>query len=69
MEGKRASETLQGMWHGEAQRGSLWLCYARPLAEKWKSEIAGKRHRPKLIPWEKDCWKKLGEKEGEPAIE
>ena len=32
----------------------LWLCYAVPLAEKQKSEISGKRHRPKPIPCEKN---------------
>ena len=30
--------------------------YAGPLAEKRKSEISGKRHRPKPIPWEKNSW-------------
>ena len=25
---KRTSETPQGTWHGGAQRGSLWFCYA-----------------------------------------
>ena len=42
--GKRTSETLQG----------TWLCYAGLWAEKQKSGIAGKRHRPKPIPWEKN---------------
>ena len=51
---KRTSETLQGTWYGGAQRGSLWLFYAEPLAEKRKSEISSKRHRPKPIPWEKN---------------
>ena len=50
--GKRTNETPQGTWLSGAQRGSLWLCYAGPLAEKWKSGISGKRHRPKPIPWE-----------------
>ena len=50
-ESKRSSETPQGTWLGGAQRGNLWLCYARSLVEKWKSEISGKRHRPKPTPW------------------
>ena len=52
-ESRRTSETPQDTRLGGAQRGSLWLCYARPLAEKQKSEISGKRHRPKPTPWEK----------------
>ena len=52
-ESKRTSETPQSMWLGRAQRGSLWLCYTEPLAEKQKSEITGKQHRSKPIPWEK----------------
>ena len=55
-ESKMTSETPQGTWLGGAQRGSLWLCYAGPLAEKWKSGIAGKRHRPKPIPRKKNSW-------------
>ena len=50
------SETPQGTWLGEAQKGSLWVCYPGPLAEKRKSEISGKWHRTKLIPWEKSSW-------------
>ena len=53
-EGRRTSETLPSTWLGGAQRGSFRLCYSGPLAEKRKSEISGKRHRPKPIPWEKD---------------
>ena len=30
------------MWLDGAQRGSLWLYYAEPLAEKQKSGISGK---------------------------
>ena len=48
-ESKRTSETLPSMWLGGAHRGSLWLCYAGPLAEKRKSEISGKWHRLKPI--------------------
>ena len=55
-ESKRTSESLQGTWHGRAQRGSLWLCYEESLVEKWKSGISGKQHRPKPIPWEKNSW-------------
>ena len=42
------------------------------MAEKRKSEIPVKRHRPKPIPWEKNNLGKLGEEEDEedePAIE
>ena len=46
------SETPPGMWHDKAQRGRL--CYTGSLAERRKSEISGKRPRPKLIPWEKN---------------
>ena len=48
---KRMSETPPGTLLGGAQRGSLWLCYAGPLAEKRKGGISGKRYRPKPIPW------------------
>ena len=50
------SETPQDTWFGGAQKTSLWLCYAGLLAEKRKSEISSKRHRPKLIPWQKNSW-------------
>ena len=55
-ESKKTSETAQGTWLGGAQRGSLWLCYAEPLAEKRKCEISGKWHRIKPIPREKNSW-------------
>ena len=45
-ESRRTSETSQGMWFGRVQKGSLWLCYAGHLAEKRKSGISCKRHRP-----------------------
>ena len=45
---------LRARGSAELKSGSLWLCYAEPLAEKWKSGIAGKRHRPKPTPWEKN---------------
>ena len=70
-ESRRTSETPRGTWLGGAQRGSFWLCYAWPFPEKRKSEITGKRCRPKPIPWDKNSLGKLGEKEdeeGEPAI-
>ena len=51
---KWTSEAPQRTWFGGAQRGSHWLWYAGPLAEKRKSEISGKRHRPMPIPWEKN---------------
>ena len=50
---KRTSEASPGLWLGGAQRGSLWLCYAGSLAERRKSEITGRRHRPKPTAWEK----------------
>ena len=53
-ESRRTSETAQETWLDGAQRGSLWLCYVGPLTEKRKSEISGKRHRPKLIPWKRN---------------
>ena len=48
-ESKRTSETPQETWHGGAQKGSLWLCYAGPLAGKQKSRIIGNRRRTKPI--------------------
>ena len=48
------SETPQGTWLGGVQKGSLWLCYTGPLAEKRKSGILDKRRRPNPIPWEKN---------------
>ena len=45
-ESRRTSETPPGTWLNGAQKGSLWLCYTGSLAEKWKSEISDKRHRP-----------------------
>ena len=53
---KRTSSNPQGTWFCGAQRGSLWLCYAEPLAEKRKIGNAGKRHRLKPIPWEKNSF-------------
>ena len=38
-ESRRTSETPLGTWLDKSQKGSLWLCYAGPLAEKRKSEI------------------------------
>ena len=52
----KASREASRNKFGGAQKGSFWLCYAEPLAEKWKSGISGKRHRPKPIPWEKNSW-------------
>ena len=53
---RRTNETPQGSWLSRVQKGSLWLCYAGPLAEKWKSGILGNRRRPKPISWEKNSW-------------
>ena len=55
-ESRKMSETPQGLWLGRAWKGSLWLCYAVPLAEKRKSEISGQQHRPKPISWERNSW-------------
>ena len=38
-------------WHGGAQKGSLWLCYAGSLAERQKSGMSGNWQRQKLTPW------------------
>ena len=56
MVNRRTNETPQGTWLGRARKGSLWLCYTGPLAEKRKSGISGKRRRSKPIPWEKNSW-------------
>ena len=70
------SKTPQGTWLSGAQRGSLWLCRAEPLAEKRKSEISDKRHMLKAAAKGDSLGEeqlgKLGEEEdeeGEPAIE
>ena len=55
--GKKTSESLQGMWLGGARKGSHWLCYAGPLAERQKSEISGNQRRPKSISLEKNSWR------------
>ena len=54
--GGRMSETPQGTWLSGARIGSLWLCYAGPLAGKQKSGISGNRRRPKPTPWEMNSW-------------
>ena len=61
-ESRTTSAVPSGTWHGGAQRCSLWLCCAESLAEKRKSEISGKRHRPKPIPWERNSWGSLERK-------
>ena len=38
---RKTNETPQGTWLGRAWAGSLWLCYAGPLARKQESEISG----------------------------
>ena len=43
-ESKRTSETPQGTWLGGTRKGSLWLCYAGPLAKRQKkvgSQVIG----------------------------
>ena len=45
---------LRARGSAELRKATLWLCYAGPLAEKQKSEVSGKRHRPKSTPWEKN---------------
>ena len=64
---KWMNETPQNKWHDGARKGSLWLCYAGPLAGKQKSGIpigplagkqksgiSGNRRRPKPTPWERN---------------
>ena len=67
-ESRRTSETPPGTWLSRTEIGSLWLCYAGPLAEKRKSGISGKWCKLKLIPWGEEQFGKLGEEEGEPVI-
>ena len=66
-ESRRTSETSPGTWLDGAQKGSLWPCYAGSLSKKRKSEISGKRRRPKPIPWKKNSLEKLGGVEGQPG--
>ena len=43
-ESRRTSETPQGTWLGGTRKGSLWLCYAGPLAKRQKkvgSQVIG----------------------------
>ena len=47
---KRTNDTPQGPWLCSTRKGSFWLCYAGPLAEKQKSGISDNRRRPKPIP-------------------
>ena len=44
---RKRNETPQGTWLSEARIGSLWLCYAKPLAGKQKSGILGSQRRLK----------------------
>ena len=53
---RKTNEATPGMWVGGARKGSLWLCYARLLTGKRKSDIQGNRQRPKPTPWEKNSW-------------
>ena len=46
-EKKKKNKTPQGTWQGKAWTGSLWLCYAKPLAGKQKSTISCSRRRRK----------------------
>ena len=52
LHGARGSAELREVASGTATQG-LWL---RNGKEKWKSEISGKRRRPKPNPWEKNSW-------------
>ena len=64
-ESRRMSETPQGMWLGGAQKDSLWLCYAGPLAEKDPlKKVLEKRYLKKVLrrsyekgrhPFVRDC--------------
>ena len=38
-------------------KGRVRLHRVRGSAEKRKSGMSGKRHRPKPIPWEKNSWR------------
>ena len=40
----------------DAQKGSLWLCYTWPLAERQQRGISGNWQRQKPIPWERNSW-------------
>ena len=52
-EGRAEGKVRLHRARGGARKDSLWLCYARSLAEKQKSEISGNWQRSKPIPWEK----------------
>ena len=54
-QGKRKTNgTFQGMWLSRAQKGSFWLCNARPWAGKQKSGISGSWQRLKPTPWQRN---------------
>ena len=57
------NETPPCTWLGGARAGSLWLCYAGPLAVIQKSGISGSLQRPQPIPREQ--MGKLEEEENE----
>ena len=56
------------MWHGGALKGSIWLCYAGPLAGRQKSGISDNQQRQSQLP-KKQQLGKLREEEEEPATE
>ena len=49
-ESRKRNEIPQDTWVGGAQKGSLWLCYVRPLAGKQKSGMSGSWRRLKPTP-------------------
>ena len=57
------NETPSSTWLGGLQRGRL--CCAKPLAEKRKSGISGKRRRPKPITREKNSWESYERKKSQ----
>ena len=46
---KKTNATLQDTWLDGAQKSSLWLCYAGPLAGRQTSRISGNWCRPKRL--------------------
>ena len=49
----REKEEQKGEWDSSglvARKGSLWLCYAGPLAGRQKNGILGNWQRPKPTP-------------------
>ena len=62
-ENRKRIATPLGTWPVGARTGSLWLCCARLLAGKRKSEITGSQCRPMPTPWERKSWESYEEEE------